>query len=59
MHPLQAQEQQRLMREDHEAVKGNLNYIDENALIIKKNRKSKHNNTQVFPSSPHCKRKGH
>jgi len=47
------------MREDHDAVEGNLNYIEENALIVKKNRRSKYNNTHVFPSCPHCKRKGH
>ncbi|XP_027932931.1 uncharacterized protein LOC114188559 [Vigna unguiculata] len=59
IHALQAQEQRRLMREDHEAVEGNLNYTEDNALIVKKNRRSKYNNTQVFPSCPHCKRKGH
>jgi len=36
------------MREDHEAVEGNLNYMEEdNALIVKKNRRSKYNNTHV------------
>jgi len=59
IHVLQAQEQRRLMREDHETVEGNLNYTEDNALIVKKNRRSKYNNTQVFPSCPHCKRKGH
>jgi len=59
IHALQAQEQRRLMREDHEAVQGNLNYTEDNALIVKKNRRNKYNNTQVFPSCPHCKRKGH
>ena len=59
IHALQAQEQRRLMREDHEAVEGNLNYIEENVLIVKKNRRGKYNNTQVLPSCPHCKRKDH
>jgi len=60
IHALQAQEQRRrLMREDHAAVEGNLNYTKENALIVKKNRRSKYNNTQVFSSCPHCKKKGH
>jgi len=45
MHALQAQEQRRLMKEDHEAVEGNLNYTEDNALIVKKNRRSKYNNT--------------
>jgi len=36
IHALQAQKQRRLMREDHEVVEGNLNYIEENALIVKK-----------------------
>ena len=56
IHALQAQEQQRLMREYHEAVEGNLNYTEENALIIKKNRRSKYNNTHDFPSCPQEKR---
>ena len=59
IHALQAQKQRRLMREDHEAVEGNLNYTEDNAIIVKKNRRSKYNNTQVFPSCPHCKRKVH
>jgi len=59
IHVLQAQEQRRLMRENHEAVECNLNYTEDNALIVKKNRRSKYNNIQVFPSCPHCKRKGH
>jgi len=46
---LQAQEQRRLMREDHEAVEGNLNYTEDNALIVKKNRRSKYNNTILSP----------
>ena len=47
IHALQAQEQRRLMREDHVAVEGNLN------------KRNKYNNTQVFSSCPHCKKKGH
>jgi len=47
------------MREDHETVEGNLNYTEENALIVKKNRRSKYNNIHDFPSCPHYKRKGH
>jgi len=49
IHVLQAQEQRRLMREDYEAVEGNLNYTEENALIVKKNRMSKYNNTHLVP----------
>ena len=56
---LRAQEQQRLKKEDHEAVECNLNYTEEYAFIVKKNRMSKYNNTQVFSSCPHYKKKGH
>jgi len=47
------------MREDNEAVECNLNYTKENALMVKNNRRSKYNNTHVFPSCPCCKKKGH
>ena len=56
---MRAQEQQRLKKEDHEAVECNLNYTEEYAFIVKKNRMSKYNNTQVFSSCPHYKKKGH
>jgi len=55
IHALQAQEQPKLMREDHEVVEGNFNYTKVNALIVKNNKRSKYNNTRVMSSNffPH------
>jgi len=57
IHVLQAQEQRRLMREDHDTVEGNLNYTEENALIVKNNRRSKYNHIQVFHLVPIARKK--
>ena len=57
IHALQEQEQRRLMREDHEAVEGNLNYTEENALIVKKNRRSKYNKHRFFHLVPIARKK--